>query len=90
MSVKVQISVRFQTATNGVGMVEVNGNTVGECLNQLVKQFPALKNILFDENNKLARYIMIFVNLEGVQEEGLNKSVKDGDVIYPMMMIGGG
>ena len=90
MSVKVQISARFQTATNGVGMAEVNGNTIGECLKQLVQQFPPLKKMLFDENDKLARYIMIFVNKEGAQEDGLNKPVRDGDVIYPMMMIGGG
>lgn len=90
MSIKVRISASFGAATKGVTMIEVNGNTVGECLKQLVKRFQPLEKMLFDENDKLARYIVIFVNRESAQTEGLAKPVKDGDEIYPMKMIGGG
>ncbi len=90
MSITVRISASFVAATKGVTMTEVNGNTVGECLKQLVKRFQPLEKMLFDENDKLARYIVIFVNRESAQTEGLAKPVKDGDEIYPMKMIGGG
>jgi len=90
MSVKVRISASFGATTKGVTMTEVNGNTVGECLKQLVKRFQPLEKMLLDENDKLARHVVIFVNRESAQTEGLAKPVKDGDEIDLMKMVGGG
>lgn len=35
---------------NNQDTVEVNGSTVGECITDLVRQYPDLKNILLDKN----------------------------------------
>ena len=40
MVVKVHIHTTHRQFTNGSDVVAVEGNTVGECLNHLIKQFP--------------------------------------------------
>ena len=40
VSVEIYIPQFLQHLANGVEVVEVNGRTVGECLNDLAKQFP--------------------------------------------------
>ena len=53
MSVKINVRPGMQQLANDRDVVEVNGKTVGECLNQLVEQFPAMKNELFDAAKKM-------------------------------------
>ena len=79
MAVKINIHQNLQYLTNSQDIVEVEGNTVGQCLDQLVGQFPAIKKELFDKNNKLLSYIEIYVNGESSYPEELAKSVDDGD-----------
>ena len=43
MSVEIYIPQFLQHLANGVEVVDVNGRTVGEYLNNLVKQFPQLE-----------------------------------------------
>jgi hypothetical protein len=45
--------------------------------------------MLFDENNDLPTYVTVFINGEKASD-GLSLPVKDGDEIFPMMIIGGG
>ena len=71
-------------------MAEVNGNTVGECLKHLVKQFPGIEKELFDKNGKLDSSYDIYVNGESTYPERLAKSVKDGDELSIILIIGGG
>lgn len=73
-----------------VKIAEVNGNTIGECLRHFVEQFPTTEKYLFDKNGKLPSYINIYVNEESAYPEELSKSVKDGDELNILIIIGGG
>ncbi len=42
MSIKIDISYPLQHLANDTEVAEVNGSTVGECLEHLVKQFPGI------------------------------------------------
>ncbi len=90
MSIKINIPSYMQSFTNNMEVVEVNGSTVGECLNHLVKQFPGIKKQLFSKNGKLFEYIIISVNGESAYPEQLAKPVKDGDELNIVVIIGGG
>ena len=76
MSIEVKISSIFLRYTNNQKVARVKGNTVGECLNHLVKQFPDLKPSLFDKTGQLRRHIDIYVNDESTYPEELAKPVK--------------
>jgi molybdopterin converting factor small subunit len=73
-----------------VDVVEVNGSTVGECLNHLVMQFPGMKKQLFTRTGSLFDNIIIAVNGESAYPEQLAKPVKDGDELNIVFMISGG
>ncbi|MFC1933227.1 MoaD/ThiS family protein [Chloroflexota bacterium] len=90
MSVKVNISSLLAQYTDSQPLAKVNGSTVAECLEHLIKQRPDIKQWLFDENGKLWSYIDIYVNKESSYPEELAKPVKDGDELHIMFLIGGG
>ena len=46
MSIKIHIPSYFQSYTNKMEVVEVNGSTVGECLNHVAKQFPGFERAM--------------------------------------------
>ncbi len=90
MSIKIDVSLLTHQYTKSQQVVEVNGDTVGQCLDDLVKQFPSIKQGLFDRNGKLHGYIDIYVNGESAYPEVLAKPVKDGDELHIIFLIGGG
>jgi len=90
MSIEIDVSLLSHQYTKGQQVVEVNGSTVGQCLDDLVKQFPSIKQGLFDGNGKLHSYIGIYVNGESAYPEVLAKPVKDRDKLHIIFLIGGG
>ena len=90
MSVKINIPYFFQHLANGVKTADVNGSTVGECLNNLVKQFPQFEELLLDKNGKLIKYVDVYINEESTYPEELAKPVNDGDELHIMNIIAGG
>ena len=88
MSVKVNIHPFLGEYTNNQDAVEVNGSTVGECLEQLVAQFPGIREALFGKDGNLLNCIDIFVNADNAYPEELAKPVKDGDKLYIVMIMG--
>jgi molybdopterin converting factor small subunit len=80
----------LQHLTNGVKVTEVSGNTVGECLDDFVKQFPGTKKLLFDKDGKLFGHIDTFVNGVSTFPEELAQPVNDGDTISMLYLIDGG
>lgn len=66
-------------------MIEVNGKTVGECLNQLVSLVPAMKETIFYKTREalaIRSSIQVKVNKQIVYTEDLANEVKDNDEIY--------
>jgi molybdopterin synthase sulfur carrier subunit len=90
MSIKIHIHPSLQYITGDRETVETKGSTVGECFKNLVVEYPELDEWLFEEKNKLSKYIDIFVNEDSAYPEELVKKVKDGDEIYILMQIAGG
>lgn len=87
MSIKVYSPFLLQYTENKSAL-EVNGKTVRECLEDLVKQFPKLN--LFDKKHKLIPYIEVSVNGEYCHPEALAKPVKDGDELRIFIILAGG
>ena len=90
MSVEIDVSSFLKKYTKGRQIVSVAGSTVGQCLDDLVKQFPSIKQGLFEKNGKLYNEIDVYVNGESANPEVLAKSVKDGDKLHIIFLIGGG
>ena len=90
MAVKVHIHTTHRQYTNGLEVVEVKGNNVGDCLNHLVQQFPGMEKALFAKKDKLHNIVEIYVNHATAYPNELVKPVKDGDEIHLVVMLTGG
>jgi molybdopterin converting factor small subunit len=90
MPVKVHIHLTHRQFTNGLEVVAVEGNTVGECLNHLIKQFPGMEKALFTKKDKLLNVVEVFLNHATAYPNELTKPVKDGDEINLLVMLAGG
>jgi len=90
LSTKINIHKTHRQFTNGLDIVEVEGNTVGKCLDNLVRQFPGMEKALFDKKGKLLRVIEIYINSKSAYPDELAKKVKDGDNIHITLLLAGG
>ena len=90
MPVKINIHITHRQFTNGLDVVPVEGNTVGECLNHLIRQYPQMEKALFAKKDKLLNVVEVFVNHETAYPNELIKPVKDGDEIHLLVMLAGG
>ena len=90
MAVKVHVHTTHRPLTNGLEVVDVKGNTVGECLNQLVREFPKMEKALFAKKDKLHNIVEVYLNHASAYPNELAKPVKDGDEIHLVVMLAGG
>ena len=90
MSINVNIHRTHRQFTDGLDSVKVEGNSVGACLDDLVRQFPDMGNALFDKKGKLLNAIEIYINQKSAYPDELVKPVKDGDDIHITLMLAGG
>ena len=88
--VKVHIHATHRRFTNGMEVVAADGNTVGECLNHLIQQFPGMEKALFAKKDKLLNNVEVFINHTTAYPNELMKPVKDGDDIHLLVMLAGG
>ena len=90
MGIKVHIHKTHRQFTDGLDVVEVEGNTVGNCLEHLVKQFPGIEKELFDKKRNLRNVVEVYLNLESAYPDELARPVKDGDEIHLTLILAGG
>lgn len=90
MGIRVIASQALTDYSAGRELGEVNGSTVGECLDQLTRKLPYLSHWLFDEKGNLREYVDVCVNKENIFPDPLARPVKDGDELFIMCLIGGG
>ncbi len=90
MSTKVVIAEAFRVASGGIDEIETHGKTIGDCLEEAVKKAPSLQKIWFKPEGGLSKFVILTVNGENVPIHNLDQAVKNGDEIYPILLIGGG
>lgn len=90
MGITLNIHKTHRRHTEGLEAVEVDGRTVGECLERLMERFPAMRGALFQGQGKLNHQIEIYLNMESAYPDELKKPVKAGDEIFITLMLAGG
>ena len=91
MSVKVNIVYpHLKQLTGNQDAVNVDGNTVAECLDRLVARFPAAKDNIFDQQGKLLSFVYFFINGKAFYPPDLTTTLADGDEITIALLLAGG
>jgi molybdopterin synthase sulfur carrier subunit len=91
MPVQVRVPTPLRGLTGNQAKVTASGATVREVLEDLDRQFPGLRQNLYDEAGDLRSFINIYVNEEDIRHlSGEATAVKDGDEVSIMPAIAGG
>ena len=90
MRTPVHLYSSLQQHTGGRNLVAVHGATVGECLNDLVRQYPDIGPVLFDEKGCLHSIVFVSVNMNSINPEKLEREIKENDELYIILIIAGG
>lgn len=91
MSVQIRIPTPLRKFTAGKEIVDVEGATVGEALQQLGESHPELKAKIFSENGEVRRFVNIFANDEDIRfQERLETPLNEGDQVSIVPAIAGG
>ncbi|MCF8093493.1 MAG: MoaD/ThiS family protein [Desulfotignum sp.] len=90
MTVHIHMHLVHRQHTDGKKIVEVQGDTVGRALADLVRQYPAMEKELFDKKGRLHGHIEIYLNAESAFPGELERPVKPGDDIQIVTFLAGG
>ena len=86
-----RIPTPLRPYTEGVSEIEIQVGSVGQALEQLVSEHPALKPHLFTEAGELRSYVNLFLNDEDVRHmQGVDTSLQEGDHLMILPSIAGG
>jgi MoaD family protein len=91
MSVKIHIPTVFRPSTAGAESIEVDAPTVEAALAALCARHESLRGKLFREQDRLNRFVNVYVNDEDIRYlSELKTPVNDGDKISLVPAVAGG
>lgn len=91
MPVTVRIPGPLRSLTGGQDRVEVQCTTIGQCLDELERRFPGIRDRIVDGSGEIRRFVIVFLNGEDVRFlKGLDTQVRDGDEVSIVPAVSGG
>jgi MoaD family protein len=90
MGVTVKIPTQLRAATDGEGVANVEGSTVGEVLDALYDRYGELRSRIAEDGG-LRRFVNVYVGGEDIRFlDGLDTAVEDGDEVTILPAVAGG
>ena len=75
MSVKVNVYYFLPRLTNDREEIEVDGNTIGQCSEQLISLFTKVRGWLFGEYSKIYNFVNFYANLTMIDPDDFGRSI---------------
>lgn len=90
MPVTVRVPGSLKDWFRGSDEATCRGGTLGECIDQLDREFPGVRDRLLNDAGELGA-VLVFLNGENVKKlNGLATSISDGDEIGILPLAAGG
>ena len=87
---QIRIPTPLRPHAGGLDSIAVQGSTVAEVLSDLGRQYPALRERIFD-GEALRRFVNVYVNDEDIRYlDDLNTAVAEKDEISIIPAVAGG
>jgi molybdopterin synthase sulfur carrier subunit len=91
MSIPVRIPTPLRKLTDNQEVVNAEGATIRDVINNLEVSYPGLKDRICDEQDKVRRFVNVFVNDEDIRFlDESETALKAGDEISIVPAIAGG
>jgi sulfur-carrier protein len=86
--VRVRIPDPLRSYTDQQRVIDADGHSVAEVLDDLDRRYPGIRFRMVDEQNRLRKHMKVFVNDESVRD--LDTKLTDRDEITIMQALSGG
>ncbi|HVM53175.1 MAG TPA: MoaD/ThiS family protein [Acidimicrobiales bacterium] len=91
MSVTVRLPTIMRANAGGQSEISAEGSTIGEVIDDIVKQFPGTATHLRAPDGGVHRFVNVYLNDEDVRYLGkLETAVGDGDTVSIVPAVAGG
>lgn len=91
MSVALHLPAVLSRLANGQRVIDVNGETVGDVVNDAAERFPQLAARLKDEQGQPYAFVTFYLNDDDIRlREGFSTRVEHGDELTVVPAIAGG
>jgi sulfur-carrier protein len=90
MTIKVNLTPYFFDITKNNLVLEANGHTVQEVIEDIDKKYPGFIRACVDEQGRLYQFLEIYINQESAFPDELKRKVIENDEINILTIIGGG
>ena len=91
MPVTVRLPTIMRTHAGGQSEVSAEGSTIGEVVDDIVRQFPGTATHLKAPDGGVHKFVNVYLNDEDVRYLGkLETPVKDGDQVSILPAVAGG
>ena len=91
MSVTVRLPTIMRSNAGGQSEIQAEGATIGEVIDDIVRQFPGTATHLRAPDGGVHRFVNVYLNDEDVRYLGkLETAVKDSDTVSIVPAVAGG
>ncbi len=87
---QVEVPSRYRVPTKGESCIEVEGRTVGECIDAVEGRYPGVRELILDRKGEVQRFVRLFLNGEQLARDALDTAVSRDDRIAIVVAPAGG
>ncbi len=87
---QVEIPSRYRVPTKGESCIDVEGRTVGECIDAVEAQYPGFRELVVDGKGEVQRFVRLFVNGEQLARDALDTALSADARIAILVAPAGG
>ena len=87
---QVKVPPPYQGPTQGRALIDVDGTTVGECVEAVCARFAGFHELIFDAAGNVHKFVTLFVNGDEIERSALDTPVAKSDEVEILAAIAGG
>ena len=87
---KVEVPPRYRGPTGGLGLIEVDADTVRACIEAVEAEHPGFRELILDGDGNLRRFVRLFVNGEALDRDAVDLPVAETDLVQVLAAAAGG
>ena len=88
--VTVEVPRRYRGPTNGLGLIEVEADSVRSCIEAVEARHPGFRELILDREGNVRRFVRLCVNGEALDRDSVDAPVADGDRVQLLAAVAGG
>ena len=87
---KVDVPPRYRGPTKGVGLIDVDADTVRSCIDAVEAEYPGFRELILGSDGNIRRFVRVFINGEALDRDAADAPVAEADHIQILAAAAGG